>query len=303
MRKFFEKLKSGLQKTRQQLVGQLTEVVTGTPQFDDELFEEIEEVLIASDCGVETAANLTKHLRDVSEERKTMKATEVVDIIKEQMAALLMDNPTAPDESALPRVILFVGVNGTGKTTSIGKIGQHYKSQGQKVLFAACDTFRAAAREQLEIWADRSGAEIVSGAERSDPAAVAFDAVTAAKARGCDIVLIDTAGRLHTKHNLMEELKKIDRSVNKALPGAPHETLLVLDATTGQNGVAQAEKFGESVGLTGLVLTKLDGTAKGGIILGIHQKFGVPVRWVGVGEKIDDLQTFEPQEFVEALFS
>ncbi len=305
MRGFFKKLRNGLQKTREQLVGQISEVVTGTPQFDDELFEEIEEVLIASDCGLETAAHLTGRLREVCEERKTMKATEVVEIIKEQMIVML-NGGSAPVDAVIdvtPKVYLFVGVNGTGKTTSIGKIGEHFRSAGKSVLFAACDTFRAAAREQLQIWADRSGADLVSGDDGSDPAAVAFDAVNAAKARGRDVVLIDTAGRLHTKHNLMEELKKISRAVDKALPGAPHETLLVLDATTGQNGVSQAESFGDAVGLTGLILTKLDGTAKGGIILGIRQRFGVPVSWIGVGEKIDDLETFDSREFIEALFA
>ncbi len=303
MRGFFKKLTSGLMKTRNQLVGQLNEVVTGTPQFDEELFEEIEDVLIASDCGVDTAAELTKRLRTECDERKTMHAAEVLDIMKEQMAQMMSGNGERHDvPTASPHVIMVVGVNGTGKTTSIGKIGHHYREQGKQVLFAAADTFRAAAREQLQIWAERSDADLVSGAEGSDPAAVAYDAVTAARNRNKDIVLIDTAGRLHTRHNLMEELKKIARAIDKAFPGAPHEILLVLDATTGQNGIAQAEVFGQAVGVTGLVLTKLDGTAKGGIVLGIRKRFGVPVRWIGVGEKIDDLQTFDSQEFVDALF-
>ncbi len=303
MRGFFKKLKNGLSKTRNQLVGQLTETVTGRPQFDDELFEEIEEVLIASDCGVETAGLVASRLREECDRRKTMQAAEVMEILKEQMAAVMSGNETPPPLAAqTPHVVLFVGVNGTGKTTSIGKIGAHLKAEGKGVLFAAADTFRAAAREQLQIWADRSGADIVTGAEGADPAAVAFDAVSAAITRDRDVVLIDTAGRLHTRHNLMEELKKISRAVGKALPGAPHETLLVLDATTGQNGVAQAETFGSAVGLTGLVLTKLDGTAKGGIVLGIRQRFGVPVKWVGVGEQLDDLETFDSAEFVDALF-
>jgi fused signal recognition particle receptor len=301
MRGFFKKLKIGLEKTRSRLVGQLTETVTGRPQFDEELFEEIEEVLIASDCGVETAGLLAGRLREECSRRKTMQAAEVLEILKEQMVLVLAGD--APATTAhQPHVILFVGVNGTGKTTSIGKIGAQLKAQGKQVLFAAADTFRAAAREQLQIWAGRSGADIVTGADGSDPAAVAFDAVSAAITRGRDVVLIDTAGRLHTRHNLMEELKKISRAVGKAMPGAPHETLLVLDATTGQNGVAQAETFGAAVGLTGLVLTKLDGTAKGGIVLGIRHRFGVPVKWVGVGEKPDDLETFDPAEFVAALF-
>lgn len=304
MRSFFRKLKEGLSKTRTQLVGQLTETVTGRPQFDEELFDEIEEVLIASDCGTETAAFLTERLRATCEERKTMRSIDVLDILKEQMGRLLVaeSNP-ATGAPTSPHVILFVGVNGTGKTTSIGKIGHHLRQEGKSVLFAACDTFRAAAKEQLQIWAERSAADLVAGADGSDPAAVAFDAVTAAKGRKHDVVLIDTAGRLHTRHNLMEELKKISRSVGKAHPGAPQETLLVLDATTGQNGVTQAQVFGKTAGLTGLVLTKLDGTAKGGIVLGIRQRFGVPVKWVGVGEGIDDLETFDAVEFVEALFA
>lgn len=304
LRGFFRKLKEGLTKTRTQLVGQLTETVTGRPQFDEELFDEIEEVLIASDCGIETAALLTDRLRAVCEERKTMRSAEVLDILKEQMARLLAGE-TEPNVNVhtAPQVVLFVGVNGTGKTTSIGKIGHHLQQAGRSVLFAACDTFRAAAKEQLEIWAERSAADIVFGAEGADPAAVAYDAVTAAKGRKHDVILIDTAGRLHTRHNLMEELKKISRSVGKAHAGAPHETLLVLDATTGQNGVTQAEMFGKTAGLTGLVLTKLDGTAKGGIVLGIRQRFGVPVKWVGVGEGIDDLETFDAVEFVDALFA
>ncbi len=303
MRGFYKKLTNGLKKTRNKLIGQLTETVTGRPQFDEELFEEIEEVLIASDCGVETAALLTERLREECNRRKTMRAAEVMDIIKEQMARVMAGDEALPTiAQGSPHVILFIGVNGTGKTTSIGKIGDHFRREGKQVLFAAADTFRAAAKEQLQIWAERSGADIVTGAEGSDPAAVAFDAVSAAISRDRDVVLIDTAGRLHTRHNLMEELKKISRAVGKARPGAPHETLLVLDATTGQNGVVQAETFGSAVGLSGLVLTKLDGTAKGGIVLGIRQRFGVPVKWVGVGEKLDDLETFEPAEFVDALF-
>jgi len=304
VRGFFKKLKDGLKKTRAQMMGQITEAVTGRPQFDEELFDEIEEVLIASDCGVETAAQLTDGLRATCEERQTMRAADVLDILKDQMAQMMSGNSDpAAETTSPPHVILFIGVNGSGKTTSIGKIGHHLRQEGKQVLFAACDTFRAAAREQLQIWAERSDAELISGSEGSDPASVAFDAITAARARGRDVVLIDTAGRLHTRHNLMEELKKISRAVGKALPGAPHETLLVLDATTGQNGIAQAETFGKAIGLTGLVLTKLDGTAKGGIVLGIRRRFGVPVKWVGVGEKLDDLETFDSAEFVEALFA
>ena len=302
MRSFFRKLKEGLSKTRAQLVGQITEVVTGRPQFDLELFDEIEEVLIASDCGVETAALLKERLRAVCAERMTIRSADVLEILKEEMAQILAANAAPAPTLSSPVVCLFAGVNGTGKTTSIGKIGHHLRQENQRVIFAACDTFRAAAREQLQIWAQRAGADLVAGADGSDPAAVAFDAVTAAKARGHDFVLIDTAGRLHTRHNLMEELKKISRAVAKAHPGAPHETLLVLDATTGQNGIAQAETFGKAVGLTGLVLTKLDGTAKGGIVLSIRQKFGVPVKWVGVGEALDDLESFDAAEFATALF-
>ena len=302
MRNFFRRLKEGLAKTRAQLVGQITEVVTGRPQFDRELFDEIEDVLIASDCGVEASALLTERLRAVCAQRDTIRSNEVLEILKAQVVEILSGDVAPGSIPSPPMVYLFAGVNGTGKTTSIGKIGHHLRQEGKRVLFAACDTFRAAAREQLSIWAERAGADLVAGKERADPAAVAFDAVTAAKARGHDAVLIDTAGRLHTRHNLMEELKKISRAIGKAHPGAPHETLLVLDATTGQNGMAQAETFGKAVGLTGLVLTKLDGTAKGGIVLSIRQRFGVPVKWVGVGEALDDLETFDAAEFASALF-
>jgi len=311
MRSFFAKLKRGLTKTHQQLTAQLQDVLGDSAVLDDELFEEIETVLIAGDCGIEVATELAARVRERCKRENVRKSPEVLSRIKEEMAAILSDpgNEAAgasspPDDGAALHVIVFVGVNGVGKTTSIGKIGAHYAAQGGKVIFAAADTFRAAAGDQLEIWAERANAQIVRSAPGGDPAAVAFDAVKAAQARGIGHVLIDTAGRLHSKSNLMDELSKIRRSVDKALAGAPAqvEVLLVMDATTGQNGLMQAMEFTKAVGVTGLVLTKLDGTAKGGIVLAIAHQLKIPVRWIGVGEKIDDLETFDAGEFVAALF-
>lgn len=312
MRSFFAKLKRGLTKTHQQITAQLEDVLGESAVLDDELFEEIETVLIAGDCGIEVAAELTARVRKRCESENVRKSPEVLLRIKEEMAAILIDpgdkaagasSPGPPEGTGL-HIVVFVGVNGVGKTTSIGKIGAHYTAEGGKVIFAAADTFRAAAGDQLEIWAERAGAQIVQSAPGGDPAAVAFDAVKAAQARGIGHVLIDTAGRLQSKSNLMEELAKIRRSVDKALGDAPAhiEVLLVMDATTGQNGLLQAMEFTRAAGVTGLVLTKLDGTAKGGIVLAIAHQLKIPVRWIGVGEKIDDLETFDPGEFVAALF-
>jgi fused signal recognition particle receptor len=307
MRSFFTKLKRGLTKTHQQLTAQLEDVLGESAVLDDELFEEIETVLIAGDCGIEVATELAARVRERCKRENVRKSPEVLSRIKEEMAAILSEG-IGPDEktagAGMLHVIVFVGVNGVGKTTSIGKIGAHYAAQGETVIFAAADTFRAAAGDQLEIWAERANAQIVGSAPGGDPAAVAFDAVKAAQARGIDHVLIDTAGRLHSKSNLMEELAKIRRSADKALAGAPAqiEVLLVMDATTGQNGLMQALEFTKAVGVTGLVLTKLDGTAKGGIVLAIAHQLRIPVRWIGVGEKIDDLETFDAGEFVAAMF-
>ncbi|MEW5874771.1 MAG: signal recognition particle-docking protein FtsY [Candidatus Zixiibacteriota bacterium] len=314
MRSFFAKLKRGLTKTHQQLTAQLQDVLGDSAVLDDELFEEIETVLIAGDCGIEVATELAARVRERCKRENVRKSPEVLSRIKEEMAAILSDPPgertagagsdKAAGVASQLHIIVFVGVNGVGKTTSIGKIGAHYAAQGGKVIFAAADTFRAAAGDQLEIWSERANAQIVRSAPGGDPAAVAFDAVKAAQARGIGHVLIDTAGRLHSKSNLMDELSKIRRSVDKALAGAPAEVevLLVMDATTGQNGLAQAMEFTKAVGVTGLVLTKLDGTAKGGIVLAIAHQLKIPVRWIGVGERIDDLETFDAGEFVAALF-
>lgn len=305
MRAFFNRLKRGLTKTKQRFSVELKETLSQGAALDDELFDEIEAVLISADCGVEVAEELSKRVRERCEREGVSKSVDVLDRIKAEMRDFL-----SPDDSAVqaeagdPQVTLFVGVNGVGKTTSIGKIGSHFAANGESVIFAAADTFRAAAGEQLEIWADRVGAQIVRSASGGDPAAVAFDAVKAAQARGIKHVLIDTAGRLHSKSNLMAELSKIGRSVDKAMgeDGGQREVLLVMDSTTGQNGLMQALEFTKAIGVDGIVLTKLDGTAKGGIVLAIAHQLRIPVRWIGVGESVDDLESFEPSEFVQALF-
>jgi fused signal recognition particle receptor len=303
MRSFFQRLKRGLARTKQRLGAEIKETLSqGTP-LDDELFEEIETVLIGADCGIEVSEDLARRVRERCERERVGRSQDVLARIKDEMLATLTFN-NAPPPGTTPRVTVFVGINGAGKTTSIGKIGHHYARAGESVMFAAADTFRAAAGEQLEIWAERAGAQLVRSAPGGDPAAVAFDAVKAAQARGIKHVLIDTAGRLQSKSNLMAELSKIGRSISKALgnEGGETEVLLVMDATTGQNGLIQAAEFTRAVGVSGIVLTKLDGTAKGGIVLAIAHQLRIPVRWVGVGETLDDLETFEPKEFVDALF-
>ncbi|GAB4317627.1 MAG: signal recognition particle-docking protein FtsY [Candidatus Zixiibacteriota bacterium] len=305
MREFFNRLKRGLTKTKQRFGAELQETLSQGAPLDDELFEEIETILISADCGVEVAEVLSARVRDRCEREGVSKSADVLDRIKAEMVDFLVANRGGQAEMASPpEVILFVGVNGVGKTTSIGKIGSHYAEAGESVLFAAADTFRAAAGEQLEIWAERAGAKIVRSASGGDPAAVAFDAVKAAQARGTQHVLIDTAGRLHSKSNLMAELSKIGRSVNKAIgDGGGHmRCLLVMDATTGQNGLLQAMEFTKAITVNGIVLTKLDGTAKGGIVLAIAHQLQIPVEWIGVGETAADLQSFDPVEFVQALF-
>jgi len=303
MRAFFQRLKRGLTKTKQRLGAEIKETLSEGAPLDDELFEEIETVLIGADCGVEVAEDLARRVRERCERDKVGRSQDVLARIKDAMLETLTLNHQ-PSPVSSPQVTIFVGVNGVGKTTSIGKIGHHFTQAGESVIFAAADTFRAAAGEQLEIWAQRTGAQIVRSASGGDPAAVGFDAVKAAQARGIKRVLIDTAGRLQSKSNLMAELSKIGRSVTKALGdgGGEPEVLLVMDATTGQNGLMQATEFTRAIGVNGIVLTKLDGTAKGGIVLGIAHQLQIPVRWVGVGESVDDLETFEPKEFVDALF-
>jgi fused signal recognition particle receptor len=296
------RLRRGLTKTRDFLNTDIEDLFSGKRQIDDDLLEELEELLITADIGVQTTMDLMDAIS-----RKASKIASPEDlkaILKEEIMAIVDTAPATDHNGAPPRpkVIMVVGVNGVGKTTTIGKLAARYRRDGKKVLIAASDTFRAAAIEQLSIWADRAGADIVKHKDQSDPAAVAFDAVEAAIARGVDIVLVDTAGRLHTKVNLMEELKKIKRSCLKNRDDAPHETLLVLDATTGQNALSQARLFDEAIDLSALALTKLDGTAKGGIVVSICSTLNIPLKYVGVGEQIDDLQDFDPRQFVDALF-
>ena len=299
---FMSRLRRGLAKTRDFLNTDIEDLFTGKRKIDDELLEELEELLITADLGVQTTMDLIDRIS-----RKAGKIASPDDlkaVLKEEILAIVDAEPSEVEDASAPqpKVIMIVGVNGVGKTTTIGKLAARYAGDGKKVLIAASDTFRAAAIEQLAIWAERAGADIVKHKDQADPAAVAFDAVSAAMARGVDIVLVDTAGRLHTKVNLMEELKKIKRSLAKQCPGAPHETLLVLDATTGQNALSQAKLFDEAIELSGLALTKLDGTAKGGIVVSICGTLKIPLRYIGVGEQIDDLQEFDPGQFVDALF-
>ncbi len=298
---FFDKIREGLKKTKESAQNNVNAVLATFRKVDEEMLSELEDSLILADIGAELSMETVDELRD----RARLKNLQDEESIKQELCDILvgkMKPNTGLCLETKPSVILVVGVNGVGKTTSIGKLGQKLTGDGKKVLFAAADTFRAAAADQLSIWAQRCGADIVRHAEGADPSAVIFDAITAAKARGCDVVICDTAGRLHNKKNLMNELAKMDRVIDRELPGASKETLLVIDATTGQNGVIQAESFNEACTLTGIVLTKLDGTAKGGIVINISNKLGVPVKFVGVGETADDLLEFEPQEFVKAFF-
>lgn len=301
---FFDKLKAGLEKTRKSFTEKIEQLVIGYATIDDEFLEDLEAVLLSADVGVATTSKLMAEIRKGIKEKEINSPDDLKPFLKEKISAMLVGQSQA--EAVLhepPTVMLVVGVNGVGKTTTIGKLASYYREDGKKVLVAAADTFRAAAIDQLEIWGQRTGTEVIKHAEGSDPAAVAFDAVQAAKARKADIVIIDTAGRLHTKSNLMEELKKINRVIAKEIPDAPHETLLVLDATTGQNAINQAKLFGDAVQLSGVVLTKLDGTAKGGVVIAIKNELGLPVKWVGVGEGVNDLRPFDAAEFAAALFT
>ena len=299
---FFDKLKNGLTKTRESIAKQVNNVFSVFVKVDDELFENLEEALIMADIGVETSTYIIEKLRDNVKHKHITDGNLVKEELKCIISEILSTLDTTVDTSTTPSVILVIGVNGVGKTTSIGKIASHYKSMGKKVLLAAADTFRAAAIDQLDIWAQRSGCDIIKHQENSDPAAVVFDACTAAKARGADILICDTAGRLHNKKNLMAELAKINRVIERELPDSARETLLVLDATTGQNAVSQAKLFSEAADITGIILTKLDGTAKGGIVISIAKEQNVPVKFVGVGEGIDDLQEFNSDDFAKAIF-
>jgi fused signal recognition particle receptor len=298
---FFKRLKSGLSKTRKILTTDINDLFTGKRKIDDELLEELEELLITSDIGVQTTMDLIQSISVRSSEISG--PDQLKNILREKILELL--NATIRPSQGIvnkPHVIMVIGVNGVGKTTTIGKLAARFSSSGKKVIIAAADTFRAAAIEQLTIWADRAGVDIIKHKDMSDPAAVAYDGIQAAVARDADIVIVDTAGRLHTRKNLMEELKKIKRTISKKLPGAPHEILLILDATTGQNALSQAKLFNDALDVTGIALTKLDGTAKGGIVVSICNALEIPLNYIGVGEKIEDLQEFDPAEFVNALF-
>jgi len=297
----FDKLKNGLKKTRESIARKIDQVLVSMGKVDEELFEELEEILITSDVGVETSVGIIDQRREKVKNEKITTAEGVRTAIKEIISERLSHEQAGLDLSTKPSVIVVIGVNGVGKTTSIGKIAYMLRMQGKKVLVAAADTFRAAAIDQLEIWTKRAGVGLLRHSEGSDPSAVVYDAIQSAKSQDADVLICDTAGRLHTKKNLMEELKKLFRIINRELPGAAVETLLVLDATTGQNAVSQAKTFSEVSQLTGLILTKLDGTARGGIILSIRDELNVPVKFVGVGEQLDDLQPFVPQAFAEAL--
>lgn len=298
---FFEKLKNGLKSTKDALASKITGVINSFTKIDEDFFEELEETLILSDIGAVTSANICEALRKEVKATGTTDPNAVKGLLKKIISGILDgDNELILDTK--PTVILVIGVNGAGKTTTIGKLAYNLKNSGKKVVVAAADTFRAAAIEQLEVWTQRAGVDIIKHSEGSDPAAVVFDAIKAGIARDADVIICDTAGRLHNKKNLMDELKKIARIVNNNAPDSRVETLLVLDATTGQNAVNQARLFKETADITGIVLTKLDGTAKGGIIIPIKEELGIPVKLVGVGEKIDDLQPFIPKDYVEALF-
>lgn len=299
---FFDKLREKLVKTRQSFIEKVETIFTGR-KIDEATLDELEETLIISDVGTKASSEIMAAIREKAKKGEVNDVDSVKSLLKSEMTALLGDPQPIMVNSGKPFIILAIGVNGAGKTTTIGKLASRFRSKGLSVLLAAGDTFRAAGIEQLEIWANRAGTQLVKHQPGSDPAAVAYDAVIAAKSRNIDVVIIDTAGRLHTKSNLMEELKKVRRSIQKAMPEAPHETLLVVDGTTGQNALRQADMFNKAAEVTGIALTKLDGTAKGGIIFAIKKDLGIPVKLIGVGEGIEDLRDFDPKEFVEALFS
>lgn len=299
---FFNKIKEGLKKTRDAVIGQIDSMLKSFTKIDDELFEELEELLVMGDVGVPTAEKICEELKKRVKKEGIKNPNEIHRLLEETVSDMLRGGEEL-DLSTTPSIILVIGVNGVGKTTTIGKLANHLTKQGKKVILAAGDTFRAAAIEQLEIWADRSHCEIIKQNEGSDPAAVIYDAISAAKARHADVIICDTAGRLHNKKHLMDELAKINRIIDRELPDASKEKLLVLDATTGQNAVNQAEQFSLATGITGIVLSKLDGTAKGGVVLAIKEGLGIPVKYIGVGEQIDDLQPFDAEDFAKALFA
>ena len=298
---FFNKIAEGLKKTRDSMMGKVDALLNSFTKIDEDFFDELEESLIMADVGAVTSARICENLRKKVKEEGLSDPTAVKGALKEIIAQMLAGDE-ALNLSTKPSIILVIGVNGVGKTTTIGKLAHNLHEDGKKVLLAAGDTFRAAAIDQLQIWADRAGVDLVKHGEGSDPAAVVFDAVNAGKARGCDVVICDTAGRLHNKKNLMDELSKIARVIDREAPGSAKEVLLVLDATTGQNALNQAKLFQEAAGLTGIILTKLDGTARGGVVIGIKEELNIPIKYIGVGEQIDDLRPFDSKDFVEALF-
>ena len=298
---FFEKLKNGLRKTKESMMGRIERLLHAFTKIDEDLFEELEETLILSDIGVNTSVKICDRVRDYVKQKGITDPAQIKDVLKDVIAEMLGEEQPL-DMSTVPSVILVIGVNGVGKTTTIGKLANQLKNEGKHVIVAAADTFRAAAIDQLEVWTDRAGVELIKHKEGSDPAAVVFDALTAAKARNADVVICDTAGRLHNKKNLMKELEKISRIVHQQAEGCALEVLLALDATTGQNAVNQAQQFNEAADITGIILTKLDGTAKGGIVITICDDLKIPVKLVTVGEKIDDIQPFIAKDFVDALF-
>lgn len=300
---FFDKLKEGLKKTKNAITERIDQVLVSFGKIDEDLFEELEEILITSDVGAEASVKIIENLKKKVRENKVTDPLQVKGLLKQELAEVLSVENTELNVKTSPSVIVVVGVNGVGKTTSIGKIANQLKQSGKKVVMAAADTFRAAAIDQLEIWANRVGVDLIKHAEGADPAAVVFDAVQSVKAKKTDVLICDTAGRLHNKKNLMDELKKIFRIIDRELPEASIEVLLVLDATTGQNAIIQAKTFKEVSPVSGIVLTKLDGTAKGGIVIAVSSELNIPVKLIGVGEQIDDLQRFKPEEFVEALFA
>jgi fused signal recognition particle receptor len=302
---FLERMKEAVSRTRENLAERIEEAVSFSKEIDRNTLDDLEATLIGADLGTTTTHEVLEKLREKADRKQIKDVDELKRLLKEELLAILTSADSHPVQKVdgTPEVILVVGVNGTGKTTTIGKLAQVFRSQGKTVLMCAADTFRAAAIEQLEIWGQRTGTEVIKTKAGGDPAAVLFDALQAATARKTEYVVVDTAGRLHTKTNLMAELDKMRRTAQRIIPGAPHETLLVMDATTGQNGLQQARQFTEAAGVTGIVLTKLDGTAKGGVVVAISRELGVPVRYVGVGEKAGDLLPFDPREFVESLFA
>lgn len=299
---FFERLKEGLSKTRRNFTDRIQELVGMSTKIDDDFLEELEMILLSADCGVKTTEKLIKAVRDAAKTKEISSTEDVIPFLKKYTAELLKDSGQRTRIGAKPTVILVVGVNGVGKTTTIGKLANYFTLFNYKVIMAAGDTYRAAAAEQLQIWGDRAKCDVIRQNEGADPAAVVFDALKASIARKADILFIDTAGRLQNKVNLMNELEKVHRIIKREIPEAPHETFLVLDATTGQNAISQAKVFTETANVTGIVLTKLDGTAKGGVVVAIKEELGIPVKWIGVGEGIMDFRPFESDKFVEALF-